>query len=188
METKDLIEANAITLWAQKGYDGVGIQEICDVSSITKPSLYHHFKSKAGLLETILSHHLTAYFQILETQGSYKHDITKNLQEIALAWFEEVKNNPNFARLHLVLQAAGKASEAGRSYEPFRKHFSEALETLFLQASEDHGNMKGRSVRYGASYLGLLNTWTTLYLEKELELLNQEVYPLVHQFMHGIFS
>ena len=53
-ENKDLILNTAIRLFAEKGYDGVGVQEICVESKITKPTLYYYFSSKAGLLSAII--------------------------------------------------------------------------------------------------------------------------------------
>ncbi|MEC2056013.1 TetR/AcrR family transcriptional regulator [Peribacillus psychrosaccharolyticus] len=43
MDTKELIINTSLTLFHQKGYLGVGLNEILKVCSISKGSLYHHF-------------------------------------------------------------------------------------------------------------------------------------------------
>ncbi|MFE0504383.1 TetR/AcrR family transcriptional regulator [Peribacillus butanolivorans] len=43
MDTKSLIIDNATILFQQKGYKGVGLNEILRVCNVTKGSLYHHF-------------------------------------------------------------------------------------------------------------------------------------------------
>jgi TetR/AcrR family transcriptional repressor of lmrAB and yxaGH operons len=43
MDTKSLIIEIATNLFQQKGYKGVGVNEILKVCNITKGSLYHHF-------------------------------------------------------------------------------------------------------------------------------------------------
>ena len=42
------ILACAMQLFAARGYDAVGVQEIVDAVGIAKPTLYHFFGSKAG--------------------------------------------------------------------------------------------------------------------------------------------
>ena len=52
-DTRGRILAVALREFASRGYDAVGVQEICAGAGITKPSLYHHYGSKRGLLEEI---------------------------------------------------------------------------------------------------------------------------------------
>ena len=44
----------ALELFAAFGYDGVGVQNICEAAAVTKPNLYHYFLSKRGLLEALM--------------------------------------------------------------------------------------------------------------------------------------
>ena len=39
----------------EKGYDAIGVQEIADAAGVTKPTLYHYFGSKYGLLQAVIS-------------------------------------------------------------------------------------------------------------------------------------
>ena len=54
MDNRENILTCALELFYQRGYDAVGIQEICQAAGITKPTLYHYFGSKYGLLEVLL--------------------------------------------------------------------------------------------------------------------------------------
>jgi len=38
---------------SRKGYDAVGVQEIAEAAGVAKPTLYHFFGSKGGLLEAL---------------------------------------------------------------------------------------------------------------------------------------
>lgn len=39
---KETIKEIAIKLFSEKGYDAVGVQQICEKAEITKPTLYYY--------------------------------------------------------------------------------------------------------------------------------------------------
>jgi len=51
---KELILEAALSLFAEKGYDGVGIDEIADAVGMKGPALYHYFKGKEALFDALL--------------------------------------------------------------------------------------------------------------------------------------
>ena len=51
--TKDRILDSALTLFAEKGYDGVGVDLIAENAGIKGPSLYKHFKGKEDILDAL---------------------------------------------------------------------------------------------------------------------------------------
>src|SRR5688572_19981475 len=53
--TRDRILAVATRMFAQEGYDAVGMRAIADAAGIRIASLYNHFPSKARILYAILS-------------------------------------------------------------------------------------------------------------------------------------
>jgi TetR/AcrR family transcriptional regulator, lmrAB and yxaGH operons repressor len=55
MDTKSLLIDTATTLFQQKGYKSVGLNEILKACNVTKGALYHHFPNgKEELLITCL--------------------------------------------------------------------------------------------------------------------------------------
>ncbi len=52
--TKDRILDSALTLFSQKGYDGVGVDLIAENAGIKGPSLYKHFKGKEEILDALI--------------------------------------------------------------------------------------------------------------------------------------
>lgn len=52
--TKDRILDSALTLFAEKGYDGVGVDLIAETAGIKGPSLYKHFKGKEDILDSLI--------------------------------------------------------------------------------------------------------------------------------------
>lgn len=55
MKTKrEMILDAALTLFAEKGFDGVGVDEIAEAVGMKGPALYHYFKGKEALLDALL--------------------------------------------------------------------------------------------------------------------------------------
>ncbi|WP_018249495.1 TetR/AcrR family transcriptional regulator [Orenia marismortui] len=188
MNNRSKIIEVALKLFAIRGYDGVGVKEIAECAGVTKPTLYHYFGNKKGLLEIVLEEKFSRLNTLVEEALVYNHDLPLTLNKIAAAYFNFAKEKDTFYRMQLAMSFAPPESEASKVVSKYIKEQYEMLEGLFIKASEDHGNMKGRHKAYAATFLGMINTYITLFLTGELELEEQLTYQAVHQFMHGIYS
>ncbi|MDO4484497.1 MAG: TetR/AcrR family transcriptional regulator [Clostridia bacterium] len=54
ISTKERILDAALTLFSEKGYDGVGVDLIAANAGLKGPSIYKHFKGKEEILETVI--------------------------------------------------------------------------------------------------------------------------------------
>lgn len=70
MSTKERILDEALTLFAQNGYDGTGVEQIAERVGIKAPSLYKHFRGKEDILETLIE---TSEKHYEERFGSEQH-------------------------------------------------------------------------------------------------------------------
>jgi AcrR family transcriptional regulator len=178
----------ALDLFSARGYDAVGIQEIVDAAGVTKPTLYHYFNSKHGLLEALLAANFTPLIELMEQTTDYHHDLVLTLEKTARTYFEFAREHPAFYRLHLTMYFASPDSEPNQAVMGYQRRLYQMLEDLFAAAVTDHGNMRGRQKLYAATFMGMINTYIGLFLSTGIELNDQLVYRAVHQFMHGIFS
>lgn len=189
MDNRANILACALDLFASRGYEGVGVQEIVDAAGITKPTLYHYFGSKQGLLEILLK---TYFYElekaVAEVTTAYKGDLPFTLRRLSKAWFKFATQNPTFYRLALALLFTPLQGEAYGVASVLHNRQYVLVETMFTQAEHDHGNMKGRHTIYAASFIGQINTCIFLWLGGHLQLNDQLVERSVHQFEHGIYS
>lgn len=70
MSTKDRILEEALTLFAENGYDGTGVEQIAEKVGIKAPSLYKHFKGKEDILNALIDNAEARYE---ESFGSERH-------------------------------------------------------------------------------------------------------------------
>ncbi len=80
MSTKERILEEALTLFAERGYDGVGIDGIAERVGIKGPSVYKHFKGKEEILNALIDRAESHYDEFF---GSEEHigNIPKNKEE-----------------------------------------------------------------------------------------------------------
>ncbi|MBI4962637.1 MAG: TetR/AcrR family transcriptional regulator [Desulfomonile tiedjei] len=188
MDNRSNILEHALHLFAARGYEAVGVQEIVDEAGITKPTLYHYFGSKRGLLNTLLEEHLAVLYRSVEEAADYHRDLPFTLNRITATYFHYAKEHGLFYRMLLSTWFAPPDSDEFKAMARLAGRQQRLLEKLFIQAANDHGNMKGRHRAYAATFLGMINTYIGLSLNGYIELNDQLVYKAVHQYMHGIFS
>jgi TetR/AcrR family transcriptional regulator len=100
------ILSTALDLFAVRGYDATAVREICEAAGITKPTLYHFFGSKDGVLQALVQSGFEQYRALvrsaLETQGTFR-DRVKVLARLV---FESASKKPRFWRfMHSVIWA-----------------------------------------------------------------------------------
>lgn len=178
----------ALFLFSQKGYEGTGIQEIVDRAGVGKPTMYYYFGNKEGVLNAILESNFYGFIEKLRNAARYDRNITLSITSTVKTFFEIASRNQHFYRMFLSMSSEAPNTPSYRCIDPYRVQICHIIETLFLKAEEDHGNMKGRQKEYSLSFLGMVNTYALLIINNEAEVTENLVYRVVHQFMHGIFS
>ncbi|MCR4631435.1 MAG: TetR/AcrR family transcriptional regulator [Treponema sp.] len=136
-ERRALILENAVRLFASKGYDGVGVQEICIKSEVTKPTLYYYFTSKAGLLSAIIEEKGNAYIEELKEAFEFNQDFVDSLEQIMRAIIYFSKENSDYFRLNYALETASEESEAGKLYKPFSQKITSLFVDFFSQYEKE---------------------------------------------------
>lgn len=188
MDNQTTLIDRALDLFASRGYDGVGVQEICDAAAVTKPTLYHYFGSKRGLLENVLTRDLDPFSLNLAVATDYQGDLPLTLERIAVCHFDFAIRRPVFYRFYLALSFAPRESEAGQVFSEVNRFQFELIENVFLKAVSQHGNMRGRHQAYAHSFIGLVNTYVRLGLNNLMHLDASTAHLAMHQFQHGIYS
>lgn len=100
------ILSTALDLFAIRGYDATSVREICEAAGITKPTLYHFFGSKDGVLQALVHTGFQQYRAIvnaaMDTPGSFKDRV----KVLARSVFQSASSKPLFWRfIHSVIWA-----------------------------------------------------------------------------------
>jgi len=182
------IQDCALRLFAVRGYDAVGVQEIVDTAGITKPTLYHYFGSKHGLLENILAIRIEPLASKIHNLIQENIDLGETLKHIVAAYFEYANHAPLFTRFMLSLWLAPEESEGHKAILPYHELIEGMLRELFIRGVKQHGNILGREKYLAATFQGMIHTYIGLSLNNRIELDEVLVRQCVHQYMHGILS
>ncbi len=188
MDNKTTLISVTTDAFSRKGYDGVGVQEIVELAGVTKPTLYHYFGSKYGLLEAVLANGFQNLIPPLQRVAEYRHDLPKTLTEIFLIYIQFAADYPQFTRMILAMQFTPVDSEVFTAIQPYEDQQQKILTCMFEAAVFDHGNMRGRAHIYAVSYLGLISSCLGLWLKGKVSFAEEFIYRTVHQYMHGIYS
>ncbi|OJX38133.1 MAG: hypothetical protein BGO78_08890 [Chloroflexi bacterium 44-23] len=188
MDYRQQLIRTGCQLFAKRGYDAVAVQDIVSTVGITKPTLYHYFGSKQGLLEAILATYLQPFTSALEGQCQYQNDLVLSLEKICRYYFEFVRLEPGFFRLWMSIRLAPPQSTAYLALATYMFRQQEMIKAMFVQAGRQHGNLRDRHEMLMLSFTGMIYMYATQAIQTGTNLENNLVYQLVHQFMHGILS
>jgi TetR/AcrR family transcriptional regulator len=187
-ENQLIILQTACQLFSEFGYDGVGVQQIVEKAGLTKPTLYHYFGSKQGLLEAILVFNLVPFEDQLNENLNYHGDIQTSLRNILDSYLDFAYQNSRFFLLWMALRLSPLQSIPYQAIFPFSQKHQAAFLHFFQNVSLQHGNMRGHELVLANSFQGLVFNFATLSLQDEFEFNLPRKNQIIHQFMHGIFS
>jgi len=184
--TREHLLRCALRLFADRGYDAVGVQQIVEAAGVTKPTMYHYFGSKRGLLRTLLAEHLEPLHHELRSAVAGLPDLPLALTAIARVMFAFAGGRPEIYRLYLSLWLAPARGEAYLAGLRLHEQHFRIVESAFPVAGGGRDGGKKRRRACAAVYLGTLNTYVGLALNEYLQPDEALVRQVVRDFLHGI--
>ena len=91
----------AEALFARRGFSGVGVREVAEAAGLSKSSLFHHFRSKVQLYESVLSRVLVRIEERLAPALAVNERLTERLDRWIDALIDALAEHPTTARLLL---------------------------------------------------------------------------------------
>ena len=117
---RDAILAAAIEVFSESGYHGASIDDVCERAGFTKPSLYHHFRSKEALMASVLKQIGARWIVEMELAVSAQRpEGGKRLDRMMRRWTRLVKEERDLLWLPIIgaIELAHDAPEIRRAVE-----------------------------------------------------------------------
>jgi AcrR family transcriptional regulator len=96
---RNIILNVAMELFAQKGYTGCSIREICQAAGVTKPVLYYHFRSKEHLYQELMLDIFNQTRKNLLRLSNFRGALRERLILYVSTEFRNSRRDPNSIRL-----------------------------------------------------------------------------------------
>lgn len=186
--TENIILTKAIGLFAAKGYEAIGVQEICDVSEITKPTLYYYFGSKSGLFSKIAETKGRELTDLIRNALDYKHDFIFSATKVLKDEIDFALKNKDFFRIHANVSNSPEGSEAKIIYKEVLGKISKLFEDFFTLSANEFGNMRGKEKLYSILFHGNILSVISNVLNNSIKVTDETIYQIIHRFVYGVAS
>ena len=123
MQTKENILKTALELFLKKGYEKTSMNEIAGMVGISKPAVYHHFKSKEELAINVID-----YFEQKVT--AWNREQTRNLQTFPEFLHFFISSIPTFRKIEDVILDKATGNEISMGFNDLILALSKQNETV----------------------------------------------------------
>jgi TetR/AcrR family transcriptional regulator len=103
VRSADRILLSALDLFSHKGYDATSVREICEAARITKPTLYHFYKSKDGLYRALVEGTLQEFRRRLVAELDVPGTAEERLKRVARLYFAQARGHRQLMRFLFAL-------------------------------------------------------------------------------------
>jgi len=97
--TRERLVQAAETLFVERGFDGVSINDVAVEAQVTKALVFYYFKNKQELFDTVLDRYYqaqaSALVSAIRSEGSVQDQIHQGID----AYLDFLKDNPGYPRL-----------------------------------------------------------------------------------------
>lgn len=183
---KEQIMKIALKIFADKGYDGAGIQEITEKAGISKPTLYYYFGSKKGILDSIIETKGKELIDCTKIACKYEHRFMESLTKVLKTQIEFAKKESDFFRFHCSMINSPENSEAHTIYMPVIKEHRGAIIDFFINSTNEFGNMRGKEALYSTMFYSTMLSVALLSQKGIIQNDEETLFNVVHSFVYGV--
>lgn len=190
MAAKEEILSIALRLFTEEGYENTGVAKIVQEAGVTKPTLYHHFGNKEGLLASLVQAYGRGLRQVFDEALVYEGDITYSLECLVIAYMRYIKKNPTFFRLYKQLYQSPEGSDSYRIAKPLYSDIDGSIRKLFDQVAQHHTGLKGKEHWMAYSLIGLMDAYMLHHMRTGQweKITDDTCRQVAKQFLYGVFA
>lgn len=193
--SRDVILQTALQLFADRGYESVGINEITLRAGITKPTLYYFFQSKEGVFKAILAEYYFRFNELLRSvcvyvpnREFYFEDVYPVLVRLVETVFSFAQEHKTFYLMVLAMAYAPPTALTTILTRPYVVDQYQIVTDLFREISAAHHNLQGKEAECAHALIATINAAIGFWIQDGAPLDKEYAKRIVHQFMHGIFA
>ncbi len=165
-QTRDRILQEAIRHFSDCGYAAASVQKIATSAQVTKPTLYYHFGSKAGLFRVLTDLAEGTFEELVVYAAARAPRLRDQLVEVCASLFEFAVNQREVVRLALGYSAVSRGEVPPRAHCPEKVHRRVAVIGKLMQRGLLDGTLRPhlKSVTLASCFLGLIQCHVMLHL------------------------
>jgi TetR/AcrR family transcriptional regulator len=185
-EAESRLLQSALSLFAQKGYEGTSIREIIEGAGVTRPVLYYYFENKEDLFRRIVE---SKFNELTKRIADIKDNFFESLgrlKAIMRTTFALAEESPEAVRLILQVffappQYGPKLKGADLGRQRFR-----LIEEIMREALDKHELTGGDSRALTLVFLGIMDMHVMAKSDRpEIRLTDELADGLVDLFYYG---
>jgi AcrR family transcriptional regulator len=157
---EQLIEI-ARTVFSEKGFDGVSVEEIAARASVSKPVVYEHFGGKEGLYAVVVDREVRDLLGMMRdalTEGSAR----ELLEQAAVALLDYIEKSPDGFRI--LVRDSPPGSDRG-SYSSIMSDIGTRVEGILISEFKTHGFDPKAAPMYAQMLVGMVGTTGQWWLD-----------------------
>ena len=173
-KTKRRIFTTAIKLFAEKGYDNAGIEEITAVAGVAKGSLYYHFETKEEVFDLLLEEGEKLLNNSIEIKFKHCNNALDKLKAIIMIQIKSIIRYTDFVTVIInnTIGETPRTQKCQKAVNNYVQKIKEVIEEGIEQGIFYEGDAEG--IAYGilgVSFSGLLYR-----IKKEGEVTAEQIY------------
>lgn len=158
-KTKRRIFTTAIKLFAEKGYESTGIEEITAVAGVAKGSLYYHFETKEELFDMLLEEGWKLLNNSIEIKSRHCTNALDKLKVIIMVQIKSIIKYTDFVTV-IINNTLGENSRTIKCQKAVHKYVQKIAEVIKEGVDEGifyDGDIEGIALGiFGINFTSLL--------------------------------
>ena len=135
---------SAIEAFARKGYAGTSILDILAATGLSKPTLYYHFESKAGLFRAILDFAFDEPYRLMTEAVGTCRDTEQKLIGVTTVLFEFCGTHQHLTRLALASSFAAAEEIPAGSINPAKRQRNFEFVRALIRDGQRRGELEAK--------------------------------------------
>ena len=149
--------------FAERGFDGIAMEEIAARAGVSKPVVYEHFGSKEGLYQAVVREEMSRLEQTITEsiqQGRWRERIERGVLAL-LTYVEEETDG-------FIILAHGQLPGQGRTYSTILNRVTAEVSHLLAEAFKHRGLDEAMAGLYGQALVGTVSNSALWWLDERV--------------------